>query len=813
MPIGRPKSSLESRIRAAAVLAMTLTGLTCHDSNPLSPGLPTQLHVAVAPQLQRSAVAGGPSFVSLAKVVGVLAPVGGGTPYMVEAPFVRDTAVLTFDVTFAGTSQRYALTLAATDTAGDTLFKSTREIVASPGDNAPVHDVLQYVAADTAVRFLSVALSDTALVAGDSLSLSAIGYDDRERVITPLYIGWTSRDTMIARISSRGPSQAKIFGRDVENDVWVVGQAFNGATDSVLVPVRLKIGSVVLDTDTLRLVQGNVATLAADVRSATGASLDRPVAWSSLDETVATVVGYVGGATQALKMSVGAASFARGQVLAVRPGTTRIVATSGNRSDTTVVVVAAIPVASVLVTPDTIALLVGELGRFTVEARDAQGNVLAGRPIGWTSSNSLIASVGADGTVQGIAVGAATITATSEGISAAATVRVNQLATTIARTVISPASVTLEALGEATQLVARSYAPDSTLVAGKYTFTVRGAQGIVSVDALGLVTAIGIGSAYVVATEDGGTVDSALVTVAQVAKSVQVSAPVRLDALGLFWTFHATAFDANGTPIPNVPLAWTVGDAAVGVIALSGGDSLVVQSVGSGVTPIIAAAGNVTGSSQLTVSQVAKSATVSPKNIVLGLEGRARLTLAVFDANGAPMTYDPKEAKWTIESGQGAVEVDSVGEVHAKSFGLATVYADVMGVRSTTASVDVSDAAPSLITFSVDTLAVGPEGALVSVYLSLAAVADITVALSDPLGLVKFDQDTLLFDKGRTHNDVLITGLGDGTTTITAEDVGKLFSPASMTVFAGKAGTKALVKSTLRSVGTPTPSRSGAATP
>lgn len=61
------------------------------------------------------------------------------------------------------------------------------------------------------------------------------------------------------------------------------------------------------------------------------------------------------------------------------------------------------------------------------ELRDAAGNVLAGRVVGWSSSAPSIASVDAAGRVRGELAGTATITATSEGRSASTTVTVTPL--------------------------------------------------------------------------------------------------------------------------------------------------------------------------------------------------------------------------------------------------------------------------------------------------------------------------------------------------------------------------------------------------
>lgn len=788
MPTSRQQHALSRRLHNAGVLVLAFTAVTCRDGGPAGPGLPGQARVAVAPRFQRAAASGGPSFVSLEKVIGTLTPVGGGTAYVIESPFVRDTAVLSFDVTFAGPTQQYTLALAATDTAGDTLFKSTRDVVASPGSNEPVHDLLEYVAPDTAVRFLSLSLSDTALLSDDSLALTAIGYDSRERQITPLYVGWTSRDSLVAKVASRGPSSARVFGGAAESDIWVVARAFNGAVDSVLVPVRLRVASVLLSADTLRMTTGDVTTLTADVRSASGASLTRSVTWQSLDTTVATVVGYVGGVVQGLRVSGGTATVALGQVAGVRAGATKIVATSAGRSDTTAVIVAAVPVASIALAPDTLILLVAEQARFSATPLDANGNPLFGRSVSWNTSDALVATVGVDGTVSGIGVGLATVSATAEGVTATAAIRVSAPANAIARTSISPKIVQLSSLGEQLQLVATSYAPDSTRVPGSYRYAVSGATGILSVDSFGLVTALGVGTANVIVSEAGGTSDTAAISVVQVAKSMRLTPPIQLDAIGLSVVFHASVFDGAGKPIPGAPLTWAVRDATVGQIVDAGGDSLVVQSVGVGVTSIDATSGGITGSTQLTVAQVPKSVTIAPNAIVLGIDGRAKLTASLFDENGSPMTFSQKDAQWGIEGSGGIAEVDTAGEVHAKAFGVAGVYAVVQGIRSSTASVNVSDAAPRAILFSADTLTAGSNGSPVSVYLTLATTATVTVTLADPLGLVKFDRDTLVFDKGLTQASVTIFGLTDGRTTIVASDEGKVFAPDSMTVFVGKGG-------------------------
>ncbi|MGZ8492202.1 MAG: leishmanolysin-related zinc metalloendopeptidase [Gemmatirosa sp.] len=81
-------------------------------------------------------------------------------------------------------------------------------------------------------------------------------------------------------------------------------------------------------------------------------------------------------------------------------------------------------VASVAVTPSPASMVVGTSQRFAAELRDASGRVLEGRTITWTSSAPAVLTVDGTGAARALAAGTAEITATSEGKSGTATVRV-----------------------------------------------------------------------------------------------------------------------------------------------------------------------------------------------------------------------------------------------------------------------------------------------------------------------------------------------------------------------------------------------------
>src|SRR5256712_2440202 len=99
-------------------------------------------------------------------------------------------------------------------------------------------------------------------------------------------------------------------------------------------------------------------------------------------------------------------------------------ATGGGASDSATVTVTAVPVASVVVTPSTASVSVGQTTQLTATPLDSTGAPLTGRAVSWASDNAGVATVSGSGLVSGVAAGSAIITATIEtkGGTAAITV-------------------------------------------------------------------------------------------------------------------------------------------------------------------------------------------------------------------------------------------------------------------------------------------------------------------------------------------------------------------------------------------------------
>jgi len=167
------------------------------------------------------------------------------------------------------------------------------------------------------------------------------------------------------------------------------------------------VSSVSVSLPTSSLTVGQTTQATATVRDAGNNVLtDRVVTWSSEDAAVAVV------------------NTATGVVTAIAAGSAIITATSESVSGTATAVVTgtstappSAPVATVTVTPASANMTFGTPLQLTATLRDANNNVLTGRQITWSSSNTTNATVSATGLVSTVSSGAATITATSEGKS------------------------------------------------------------------------------------------------------------------------------------------------------------------------------------------------------------------------------------------------------------------------------------------------------------------------------------------------------------------------------------------------------------
>ncbi|MEQ1857949.1 MAG: Ig-like domain-containing protein, partial [Longimicrobiales bacterium] len=278
-------------------------------------------------------------------------------------------------------------TPAASVMAGDRVTGLDADIVRGPLANLFVTGLTLGTVPDTLFVGISGPLSAGATTSG----------------ATPPTIFWTALDpAVVAVVDSTATGLAPGIGR-------VVASAGAHADTASIVVIVPPVDSVRVLPDSADVVAGSTRTYAVELRDGSGNLLTgRTLFWSTGNSAVATV-------TQA------------GLVNGVAPGVSTVRVTSEGVFDDAIVRVTAapIPVASVLVSPDSAVVQAGNTTAFTAQTFDGQGNLLTGRVVTWTTGSGAIATVGAStGTVTGVAAGTTTVRATSEGIFDDGSVRV-----------------------------------------------------------------------------------------------------------------------------------------------------------------------------------------------------------------------------------------------------------------------------------------------------------------------------------------------------------------------------------------------------
>ena len=201
-------------------------------------------------------------------------------------------------------------------------------------------------------------------------------------------------------------------------------------------------------------------------------------------------------------------------------GSFKVAGTShpGQKSDTgNVTVTCAQPaVASVVVSPASATVPVGQTLQLTGTPEDANGNPLSGRTISWSSGSSAVAAVNGNGLVTGAAAGATTITATSESTSGTAAVTVASVP--VASVTVSPATVSLQP-GQTQQLTATPKDASGNALSGRMVTWASGNTAVATVSGSGLVSGVAAGSTTITATSEGKS-GGASVTVTPVGAAV-----------------------------------------------------------------------------------------------------------------------------------------------------------------------------------------------------------------------------------------------------------------------------------------------------
>ncbi|MEJ2237953.1 MAG: Ig-like domain-containing protein [Gemmatimonadales bacterium] len=461
-----------------------------------------------------------------------------------------------------------------------------------------------------------------------------------------------------------------------------------------------------------------------------------------------------------------------GLATALTQGTTAVTATSGVTVGSANLTVTQ-DINSIVVTPALVTLdAIGATQQFTAEAQDINGNPLPIQPsFTWSSSDEAVATVGVtSGLATTTGNGSADIVASAAGMSGSASLTVTQA---IGSIVVTPASATLDAVGDTQPYTAEARDLSGVPLATQPTFTwSSGNDAVATVDeTTGLATAVANGSVNIMASAAGVT-GSANLTVAQVTSLIVVTpAAATIEAIDGTAQFTAQALDGNGNPMaPQPAFTWGSNNQPIATVGVTSG---LATGHAAGAAQISASADGAIGVADLTVAQTVASIVVTPPAVTLNAFGASQQYSAeAHDANGYALTTQPTFT-WSESSSEAVATIDATGLATAAGNGTTQISASVSGV---TGSVGLT------VTQTISTIVVDPPTATLT---SVGATQQFTAEARDANDFPLETQPAFTWGGGGSVATVdgsgMATAQAQGTTDITAT-AGSVTGSAALTV-------------------------------
>jgi uncharacterized protein YjdB len=241
------------------------------------------------------------------------------------------------------------------------------------------------------------------VLVGDTQQLTPTLKDAGGNVLSGRTVTWGSSNTNVATVSASGLVTGVGAGT-----ATITATSENKSGTATITVNLAPVNTVTVLPNPSSTFVAFTTSLTATLKDANGNTLTgRTVTWQSSNTSVASVNSS-------------------GVVTGLAPGTSTITATSEGHSGTSTLSVTLAPVATVTVSPASASVTAGTTRQLTATLRDANGNVLTGRTVTWSTDDPMIATVNSSGLVMGKKQGTAHITATSEGKSDASTVTVTK---------------------------------------------------------------------------------------------------------------------------------------------------------------------------------------------------------------------------------------------------------------------------------------------------------------------------------------------------------------------------------------------------
>lgn len=419
----------------------------------------------------------------------------------------------------------------------------------------------------TSVSGISIDPLTASMIIGSTLQLN--------KTIAPVNatnknVTWTSSNTSAATVDANGLVTALAAG---ETNITVTTQDGNFTATSVITVLPVAVTGISVSPMVASVQEGATVQLTATIAPANAAN--KNVTWSSTNSALATVD-------------------ANGLVTGVLAGVVDITVTTVDGSFSAVSTITVTPVLVTGISVDPVSASVDVGSTLALSSTISPANA-SNKNISWTSSNTSVAIVNANGVVTGIADGSVDITVTTEdgNYSAVAVITVN--AVSVTGITINPPTVSM-VNGSTKQLSAVISPLNAT---NKNVSWISSNTSVATVDANGLISAVSVGTTEIkVVSADGNLEATSLVEVTPIpVTGISVNPAAAAVVEGNTMQLEATVLPSNAA---NKNVSWSSSNTAIATVDANG----LVTTILSGVVQITATTddGGFTATSEITVT-------------------------------------------------------------------------------------------------------------------------------------------------------------------------------------------------------------------
>lgn len=387
---------------------------------------------------------------------------------------------------------------------------------------------------------VTIAPTQASLVIGQTVQLAVTVRDGSGRELQGRLVSYQSSHPFKVSISPTGLVTA------LEEGAVTITASVEGKTASSTLTISAPpVDRVEILPASAQVPVGQTAQLLVSALSANGTPLgSRTFTFSSSSPSVAVVSNS-------------------GLITGVSLGQTTISATCEGRTSSIPVTVIVPPVASVTPSAAPQTIEVGQSTTVSVVLRDALNQVLNGRAVTYTSLQPAIATANAQGVVQGLSIGQATIRAQSENASGTIVITVTR--PSIARLVLEPASVELP-LGDVTTLSVTAYSATDEVLDDRIVVWRSDNLDVARVDFNGRVTTHAIGQAVIEAEVEGIVRRCEVEVLARPAQTASVDPDRATLEINDTIALAVTAYDDQGGVVTTSLVDWISLDPEVATV-------------------------------------------------------------------------------------------------------------------------------------------------------------------------------------------------------------------------------------------------------